>query len=137
MNRTHALVFYDGNCGLCHHAVRFALARDAQGSLFRFAPLQGSTLQGSISTEVAERLPDSIVIQTRDGTLLVESEAVLFMLREIGGGWGGFGRVAAVIPRPWRDLVYRAVARTRHLIFRRPADLCPVVPASIRNRFLP
>ena len=32
-------LFYDGTCALCHGAVRFVLARDRDGSAFRFAPL--------------------------------------------------------------------------------------------------
>ena len=40
---SHELVFYDGRCGLCHHSVRFLLARDRDGALFRYAPLFGET----------------------------------------------------------------------------------------------
>ena len=38
--RTTETLFYDGQCGLCHRAVRFLLAEDrAPGGAFRFAPL--------------------------------------------------------------------------------------------------
>lgn len=131
------MIFFDGTCGLCHHAVRFALRHDPQGALFRFAPLQGSTFQEQIPAAVAAGLADSIVVEDIDGSLLQQSDAVLLLLAKIGGGWGSLGYVMGFIPRVLRNLVYQAVARIRHLVFRRPPDLCPVVPLSLRDRFLP
>ena len=137
MIRAHTLVFYDGHCGLCHRAVRFALDHDPQGDLFRYAPLQGSTFREQIPAAAAENLADSIVIQRVDGALLQQSDAILFLLAEIGGGWRRLGRSLATVPRLLRDQVYRGVARLRHLLFRTPPDLCPIVPSSIQDRFLP
>ena len=36
------IIFYDGDCALCHRMVQFILARDSK-FLFSFAPLQGET----------------------------------------------------------------------------------------------
>ena len=35
-------IFYDGGCGLCHRFVRFVIKRDPDGTLFRYAPLEGA-----------------------------------------------------------------------------------------------
>ena len=137
MSRGRTLIFYDGQCGLCHRAVRFALRHDPDGSRFRFAPLQGSTLSEVLEPDAIAQLSDSIVVLTLEGELLQLSDAVLWLGREIGGIWATLARAGAIVPRPLRDLVYRAIARVRHRLFRRPAELCPLVPESLRDRFLP
>jgi predicted DCC family thiol-disulfide oxidoreductase YuxK len=65
-------VFYDGHCGLCHGLVRFLLARDPAGSKFDFAPLQGDYCAATIPPAELQRLPDSVVVRTHDGQLLVK-----------------------------------------------------------------
>ena len=76
----HSTVFYDGGCGLCHRAVRFALAHDADGSRFRFASLQSEGFRRRVPAAARAGLPDSIVTLTPDGTLLVRSAAVIHVL---------------------------------------------------------
>jgi len=46
-------------------------------------------------------------------------------------------RTLAIIPQPLRDLAYDFVARSRHSLFGRPDELCPMVPAALRARFDP
>jgi len=81
----HSMVFYDGGCGLCHRAVRFALAHDADGSRFRFASLDSEGFRRRVPPAARAGLPDSIVALTPDGTLLVRSAAVLHVLERVGG----------------------------------------------------
>ena len=131
----HSLVFYDGGCGLCHRAVRFALAHDADGSRFRFASLDSESFRRRVPPAARGGLPDSIVALTSDGTLLVRSTAVLHVLERVGGLWKIAGRLLALVPRGIRDAGYDGVARVRHLIFTRPTDTCPVTPPELRARF--
>jgi predicted DCC family thiol-disulfide oxidoreductase YuxK len=42
-----------------------------------------------------------------------------------------------VIPRPLRDAVYEFIAAIRYRVFSRRNDLCPIVPAELRERFDP
>jgi predicted DCC family thiol-disulfide oxidoreductase YuxK len=134
---TPELLFYDGHCGLCHHAVKFVLRHDRAGEKFLFAPLQGTTFAEKVPVEERSTLPDSVVVLASDGRLLVRSEAFVHICKRIGGGWGGLGACLAVVPRPLRDAVYDLVARTRFRIFGRRDDVCPVVPPDLRSRFLP
>ena len=46
------------------------------------------------------------------------SDAVLAVCRELGGVWRVLGW-ARIIPRCWRDAVYRWVARNRYRLFGR------------------
>ena len=129
------MMFYDGHCGLCHRAVRFVLAEDREGKLFRFAPLQGETFQRLVAAEQRKMLPDSVVVLTADGRLLVRSGAFLHILRRLGGAWKVVAVVLGVVPRGLRDFVYDFVACVRFHVFGRREDLCPVMPAELRARF--
>ena len=130
-------VFYDGTCGLCHRAVRFALAEDPNGGAFDYAPLQGTTFEAQVAAPERAGFPDSILVRRRDGALLSRSNAIIHLLRALGGIWTPLGGVLALVPRPVRDLVYDGVARVRKRIFAKPAELCPVLPAHLAERFLP
>lgn len=129
------ILFYDGHCALCHRAVKFVLKHDRSGSAFRFAPLQGETFQSRVPPETRADLPDSVVVLTADGGLLIRSNAFLHILRRLGGGWKFLAGVISVIPRPLRDAAYNIIARIRYRIFGTRDDLCPIVPADIRARF--
>lgn len=130
-------IFYDGHCGLCHRAVKFVLKHDRSGTAFRFAPLQGETIQSHISAERRATLPDTFVVLTQEGALLMRSNASLHVLERLGGGWKVLGKILSAIPRGLRDLVYDFVARIRYRLFGRRDDLCPVVPQNLRARFDP
>jgi predicted DCC family thiol-disulfide oxidoreductase YuxK len=129
------MMFYDGHCGLCHRAVRFVLSADRKGKLFRFAPLQGETFQRLVAADQRKTLPDSVVVMTANGRLLVRSEAFLHILRRLGGVWKVLAIVLGVVPQGMRDFVYDFVARVRFGVFGRRDDLCPVMPAELRARF--
>ena len=130
-----SMVFYDGACGLCHRTVRFAIARDRDGSRFRFAALGSEAFRRLVPEGLRAGLPDSIVVLTADGTLLARSAAVIHILERIGGPWRLPGRLLALVPQGIRDLGYDGIARVRHLLFRRPTDACPVTPPALRARF--
>ncbi len=129
------ILFYDGYCGLCHRAVRFLIAEDRAGTLFRFAPLQGGKFQRLVRPERRGTLPDSIVVMTTDGKLLARSDAFLHILRRLGGAWKALAVVLNIVPRRLRDFVYDFVARIRYRVFGRRDDLCPVMPPELRARF--
>jgi predicted DCC family thiol-disulfide oxidoreductase YuxK len=127
------IVFYDGVCALCNRFVEALLRADVQGVL-RFAPLQGQT--------ASELLPDrsddpgiwSVAYLDERG-LLVASDAALAVCDRLGGAWR-FIAVARIVPRPLRDLVYRAIARRRYAWFGR-RDACDVRHVQDPERFLP
>lgn len=128
------MVYYDGECGLCHAWVRFVLAHD-RNEHFSFQALQ------SLPPEAAPRQMQphafsTIVVETRDGELYARSDAALYVLQSCGGLWAILAAIGYLIPRPIRDGVYRFIATQRKRIFREPAELCPVVPEAQRKRFL-
>lgn len=131
------ILFYDGRCGLCHRSVRFVLRHDRDGDKFLFAPLQGGTFVEKIAPDRRAGLPDSVIVLTSKNELFVRSDAFLHICRRLGGGWRALAAMLVIVPRVMRDAAYNLVARTRYRIFGRKDDLCPVVPAGLRGRFLP
>jgi predicted DCC family thiol-disulfide oxidoreductase YuxK len=128
-------IFYDGRCGLCHRAVRFVLAEDRAGTAFRFAPLDSDAFRAAIPEGRRAELPDSLVIHTAEGALLVRSTAVLHLLRRLGGLWRLLATLARLVPTAIRDRLYDGLARIRHRLFTAPAEACPLIPERLRARF--
>lgn len=128
-------IYYDGQCGLCHRVVRFVLAEDRRGT-FRFGPLQGVTFAQVLPAAARRALPDSFVVHSADGRMLLRSAAAAHILLRLGGVWRLLGHLLLCVPRPLRDAVYNAVGRSRHKWFARPERLCPLVPPDLRGRFL-
>jgi len=133
-----ATVFYDGDCGLCHRFVRFALAEDSDGKRFRFAPRESrafaalretSDRAGSLGTV------DSIVLSLPNGRWLVRAAAVLEIGKRLGGTWRVAAVAAHVVPLCVLDACYAGIAKIRYRIFARPREVCPVLPAHLRERF--
>jgi len=129
-------VFYDGECGFCHWSVRWLAERDARGC-FRYAPLGGVTFERLVPETQRAALPDSLVIHTADGRILVESPALLHCLGRLGGGFAWLGRVLGWLPRSLRDAAYAAFARRRRRLFGPPGDACPIPSGALRARLDP
>jgi predicted DCC family thiol-disulfide oxidoreductase YuxK len=134
--RMHPVVFYDGDCGLCHRAVRLLLRLDRGGRL-RFAPLAGTTFDEQIGAARRAELPDSLLLLTSDGRLLSRSRALRASLKHCGGPGGWISAAFGCLPRRLADRLYDAVAARRRHLFSRPRDACPVPRAAQRGRFLP
>lgn len=69
-----------------------------------------------------------------DETLLARSDAILYMLTQLGGIWSlaGIGRV---LPRGFRDAVYNVVARNRYRVFGKN-ESCMLPAPQHREKFL-
>jgi predicted DCC family thiol-disulfide oxidoreductase YuxK len=129
-------LFYDGGCGLCHHTVQFLIAEDPEGRLFRFAPLGSRAFVEAIPDEsVRHGLPDSVVIRTSNGKVLYRSAAAIHVLHRLGGYWRFAAWIGQAAPGALLDAVYDGIARIRHKLFRKPSDVCPLMPKDLRTRF--
>jgi predicted DCC family thiol-disulfide oxidoreductase YuxK len=115
--------------------VKFILPRDRAG-VFRFAPLDSEAFRASVPEGKRAGLPDSVVVKTADGRLLVRAAATRHILGRLGPFWRVAGTVMGVVPRGVGDWAYDRVAKARHRLFRRPQGVCPVVKEEWRGRFL-
>lgn len=135
----HPILLYDGVCGLCNRLVQFILRRDPT-AIFRFAALQSPFAARILTRHGANPadLDTVYVVINCDETgesLFPRSDAVLFVLKQLGGFWRLAAIVLQPVPRPLRDWGYRIVARTRYRIFGR-YETCPLPSEDTRARFL-
>ncbi|MGI4737691.1 MAG: thiol-disulfide oxidoreductase DCC family protein [Janthinobacterium lividum] len=133
-----AIILFDGVCNLCHGLVQFVIRHDPQGR-FRFAALQSAAGQALLAAHgqplsaAALVSPESVVL-VAGGRVYTHSAAVLRLAEQLGGVW----RLAAVgwlLPAPWRDALYRFVARHRYQWFGRQ-ESCMLPTPALRSRFL-
>ena len=138
---TAPILFFDGECGFCDRAIRFAMSRDTGGRLYA-ATLTGETAKWALAP-FASMLADvdSTVLylpatSTRAASVQIHSEAALSVLRLLGGSWAMLGVLGHVVPRWLRDAAYRAFAKRRFQFFGRVAA-CQLWPPAWRARILP
>jgi len=97
---------------MCQGAVRFLARRDRSEDL-RFAPLGGATFRRLVPEAARAGLPDSLLVLTAAGTLLVRSDAVIHLLRRMGPVGRLGGSLLSCLPRSLRDWAYRLMAHQR------------------------
>ena len=128
------IILFDGVCNLCNGFVQFIIRRDPAGR-FRFAALQSEAGQALLAAHglapVAE--PESVLLLS-GGRLYSHSDAVLQIARGLGWPWRLAG-VGKVLPRTWRDALYRFVARHRYRWFGRQ-ESCMLPTPALKNQFL-
>ncbi len=132
------IVLYDGVCGLCNRLVQFLLKRDKHDR-FRFASLQSEFAQDVMIRHGVDPHDLDTVYVVKDHkqpteTLLARSDAILYMLKQLGGiwSWAGIGRV---LPRGFRDVLYKLVARNRYRVFGKH-ESCMLPEPKHRAKFL-
>lgn len=131
------LVFYDGQCALCHSAVRFLLRLDSDGRRFAFAPIGGETFLQILGGELAAGLPESVIVRTPDSQTLWRIRALRYLLRRSDFPGRLLGAALHLIPSGIADRAYAAVARRRRRLFGTPVHPCPVPLGRDQDRFLP
>jgi predicted DCC family thiol-disulfide oxidoreductase YuxK len=136
---SNPIVLYDGVCGLCNRLVQFILRRD-HAAVFRFASLQSQfaarvlTRHGASPTDLDTFY---IVLNYNDPqeALISRSDAVVYVLNQLGGIWRAGSLVFALFPKFLRDSAYGIVARNRYRIFGR-YETCPLPTKETATRFL-
>jgi predicted DCC family thiol-disulfide oxidoreductase YuxK len=135
----HPIILYDGVCGLCNRLNQFVLRRD-RTAIFRFATLQSNLAAHILARHGATASDLDTVYVVIDPELpgeylLSRSDAIAFILKNLGGVWGAWGLLARVVPGFVRDRLYGIVARNRYRIFGR-FESCMVPSPETRDRFL-
>ncbi len=132
------IILFDGECGLCHRAVRFVLRRDRAGH-FRFAALQSLAarrLLRAIPVDIPQpgEAGDTVVLlDPASGRVWLRSAAALRIARRLRWPWPLLA-IGLALPRCLRDAVYRAVA-SRRSRGAAPA-VCDLLAAQAADRFL-
>ena len=129
----HPVIVFDGMCVLCSANARFVLRHDRRGH-FRLAAMQseaGAALYRRFGIDPAD--PESLLVVQGDEALR-DNDAILAIWSALGWPWRAL-RALRLIPRAFRDPVYRLVARHRYRLFGRGKS-CWVPDASQLDRIL-
>ena len=120
------VIYYDGECGLCHLAVRFILRVDSK-SKFYFSPL--SNLDNNLKNI------DSIILK-KGNKVFYEGQAIIMIFEDIDNNWNYLANVLKLIPINVLDTAYRWVSRNRAKVSVKKVSSCPIVPSSYQKRFI-
>jgi len=126
------IVFFDGQCVLCHFWVKQILKYD-QKELFCFASLESEFGQNFIQERTIEYL-DSIVVWKKGTAYWTESEAVFTIAKSLGGYFSLLA-LFRFLPTFITNSCYRLLARYRKQWFGRYTS-CPPPPAEFSERFI-
>jgi len=111
------VIVFDGICHLCSGWIRF-LGRHRIDPPFQLIPMQ-TTAGKELLVECGIDPEDPASFLVLDQSLrLTESDAAIHVIATIGGLWQ-MAHLARVVPRAWRDAIYRLLARNRYRWFGR------------------
>ncbi|MFS2111339.1 thiol-disulfide oxidoreductase DCC family protein [Sphingomonas sp. Sphisp140] len=133
MNDAGPIILFDGVCVLCTANARFVLRHDRRGH-FQLASVQseaGQALCRRFGVDPDD--PDTMLV-IEGGRARRDSDGVLAIAEGLGWPWRAAG-VLRVVPRRWRDALYRRVARNRYRLFGK-REACWVPSAEQRARIL-
>ena len=133
MEQSGPILLFDGACNFCNGFVNFIVRYDRQAK-FRFASLQSEAGRSLLQKYGLADLPLSTSVLIEGDRALLNSDGVLRAAHLLGGVFGWLAPLRAV-PRPLRDVAYKAFARNRYRLFGQ-ADQCLVPTPELRRRFL-
>ncbi len=126
------VLFFDGECAFCLHSVRFVARHDTRRHVW-FAPLQGKlAAEKGLSGMAAETGGTMVLLREQDGALFTRSDALIELARALGGIWH-LARIAVLVPRPLRDVVYQWIADRRQRLAAISAS-CTLPDGDVKTR---
>ena len=126
------IILFDGICNLCNSTVSFLITRDKK-KLFRFAALQSETGKTLLQKNSISEEQVSTLIYLRNGNCLMQSTAIIYILRDLGGIWKCFYPLI-YLPLPIRDAIYSFIARHRYHLFGK-RNQCITPTSELKDRF--
>jgi predicted DCC family thiol-disulfide oxidoreductase YuxK len=127
------LLLFDGECAFCNGAVLFIVDRDPKEQ-FVFAPLASELGQRTMREHgLVDPSIDSLVL-IENGRAYIHSDAALRVARHLSGAWP-LASALWVVPKPLRDVAYRAFAKRRYAWFGQETQ-CRVPSPALRKRFV-
>jgi predicted DCC family thiol-disulfide oxidoreductase YuxK len=112
--QNHPVLLFDGVCNLCNGTVDFIIRKDRKKQ-FRFLSLQSEAGVAALEVFPLPEGTDSVIL-IHKGKMHTESDAALEVARLLPLPWK-LAVLFKIIPRPWRNSVYRMIARNRYRWF--------------------
>lgn len=111
------IIFFDAECNLCDHFIRFVLKRDKKKQ-FLYAPLQGVTAQNHLKPEDIQTLKS--IVFFKKGQTLKEAQAIKSLMKELYPK-GAF--LLKIFPGPFFNFFYRFISKRRYRIFGKKSQI--------------
>lgn len=132
------IIFYDGDCLFCDSFIQKVLTRDRQ-NMFKATSLTSNHAKSLLQRYAVQPADASTMyvltdVGTINETLLDRSNAALFCLISMGGGYQLL-RVAYWVPRFLRDIAYRMIAKIRHRLLPKSTQ-CALIGPELRDKYL-
>ncbi|WP_059051325.1 thiol-disulfide oxidoreductase DCC family protein [Paenibacillus senegalimassiliensis] len=128
------IVLFDGVCHLCQGAVKFIIKRDSKQK-FHFASLQSPSARRLLKEAGLDGESLETMILIEQGVYHTRSTAALRIARALRFPWPLL-YTFILVPKPWRDVVYTAIAKRRYRWFGKD-EVCMMPTAELKARFLP
>ena len=113
------VLVYDGYCHVCSGWAHF-MERHAVTPPFELVPMQSGHGRARLIEYGIDPEDPATFLVLDGGRVYTDSDGVIQVVAALGGVWR-LARAACVIPRRWRDALYRLLARNRYRWFGRRA----------------
>ncbi len=115
-NMLDSILIYDGACNLCNKLFLFIERKNRDTKIF-MAPYQSETGKEIIRYFWVEKdVPDSLVY-IKNEIIYLKSDAVLQILRDMGGFWKMLSYSFIIFPNSMLDRIYDIIAQNRYRMF--------------------
>jgi predicted DCC family thiol-disulfide oxidoreductase YuxK len=113
---TARIIVFDGFCHVCSGWVRF-LSRHGTADV-QHIPMQSPEGQALLLEHGIDPQDPATFLVLDQGRPFTDSEAAIHTLTALGGLWR-LSEAARLVPKGWRDALYRLLARNRYRWFGR------------------
>ena len=127
------ILLFDGHCNFCNAWVRLIVRRDTAKNIL-FAPLQSSVGRKMLEEHKIDVNYTESLVFFEEERFSVSSTAALRIYSYLNG-WERHLQLLAVVPRPFRDVLYHFFAKYRYKWFGR-SEQCMVPTPELGERFL-
>jgi len=118
--RMARLMVYDGYCHLCSGWAQF-MSRHPIEPPFTHLTMQSEAGRALLLGHGIDPDDPATFLVVDAQQVLMDSDAAIHVVTTLGGAWRALG-LARAIPKPWRDALYRVLARNRYRWFGRRAQ---------------
>ncbi|HUH34492.1 MAG TPA: thiol-disulfide oxidoreductase DCC family protein [Moheibacter sp.] len=127
------IVFFDGVCNLCNASVQRIIQNDRHNQ-FKFASLQSDFGQAFLKKHHFDTERFTSIILLDNAKVYTESDAVLRIAQDLNGKYRWLGHLR-ILPKFFRDAIYRWVANNRYRWFGQQKD-CWLPTPKLKDKFI-
>jgi len=124
------IVFFDEDCLVCNNFMNYLLRKDRNNILY-FSSLNSKAFNIYCKEIKDIQFIDSIVYY-QDGHIHIYSTAIAEIFRDLNH----FLKLLILLPKPFREFLYRLIAKNRKKLKKNQTKDCKIVSNKFQNRIL-